>query len=105
MHTHLISMPNGDLVMTYIVRQDMENGQLASYRRGCEAVISHDHGLTWDLVHRYFLDDFEFGDGTPYALACGHLFSTLLDDGSILTTYGKYSAKAAALIRWKPSLR
>jgi hypothetical protein len=48
------------------------------------------------------LDEFEFSDGKPNALACGHLFSTVLADGSILTTYGHYVAKAAALIRWKP---
>ena len=103
MHAHLLRMPNGDLVMTHILRQDVHGGRLAGYRRGCGAVISRDNGLTWDMAHRYLLDDFEFTDGTPWALACGHLFSALLDNGSILTAYGNYLAKGGALIRWKPT--
>lgn len=88
--------------MTYIVRQDYEGVRRASYRRGCEALVSRDHGQTWDTAGKYILDEFEYSDGTPLSLACGHLSSTLLSDGRILTTYGNYLAKAAVLIRWKP---
>ena len=102
MHAHLLRMPNGDLVMTYIMRDDIENGELASYNRGCEALVSHDHGLTWDMSRKYILDQFEFSDGTRYALTCGHIYSALLDDGHILTCYGRYTAKGACLVRWKP---
>ena len=31
----------------------------------------------------------------------GHLYSTVLDDGSVLTTYGNYIA-GSPLIRWRP---
>lgn len=102
MHPNLQRMPAGDLVMTYIVRQDYEGVRRASYRRGCEALVSRDHGQTWDTAGKYILDEFEYSDGTPLSLACGHLSSTLLSDGRILTTYGNYLAKAAVLIRWKP---
>jgi len=102
-HAHFLRQTNGDLVMTYIVRQDVQNGKLASYRRGCEAVVSHDHGQTWDVARRYILDEFAYSNGLPLSTATGHLFSTLLDDGHILTCYGQYPSKGACLIRWKPA--
>ena len=37
MHAELTRMPDGRLVMTYIVRQDYEGIRRVSYRRGCEA--------------------------------------------------------------------
>ena len=99
---HLLRLKDGTLVMTYIKRQDVENGKLRSFARGCEAVISRDHGVTWDLGRRYVLDEFEFSDGKPaWGTFCGHLYSTLLADGSILTAYSNYPAKGAVLIRWK----
>ena len=102
-HPHLLRLPNGDIVMTVILRQDVENGKLVSYRRGCEAVISRDNGQSWDVAHRYILDDFEYSNGLPLSTATGHLYSTLLDDGHILTCYGHYPSKGACLIRWKPT--
>lgn len=102
-HAHLLSMPNGDLVMTVTVRHDFQNGQLASYRRGCEAIISHDNGLTWDLEHKYILDQWEFFDSiAPDEGRCGHLYSALLDDGSILTVHNNYLTMGMTLIRWRP---
>jgi hypothetical protein len=103
-HPHLLSLPGGELVMTYIVRDDIREGRLASYRRGCEALISRDHGLSWDLERRMVLDEFEFFDGEKwYNGETGHLYSVLLDDGSMLTCYGKYLSKGANLIRWQPA--
>lgn len=102
MHTHLIVLPGGQIVLTYIMRQDVEAGRLASYRRGAGAVLSSDNGLTWDMDHRYLLGDFEFADGTPFALACGHQWSALLHDGSVLTVFGHYASKGACLVKWKP---
>lgn len=103
MHANLLRLANGHLAMTYIVRQDYEGVSRVSYRRGCEALLSRDHGLSWNLQERYVLDEFAYSDGTPLSLACGHLSSTLLSDGHILTTYGNYLAKAAVVIRWKPA--
>ena len=56
-HGHLLQMPNDDLVLTMTVRADVEQGELLSYRRGCEAVVSRDDGLTWDLDNKYILDE------------------------------------------------
>lgn len=102
MHAHLILLPNRDILLTHIERQDIDDGGLASYRRGCGAVISHDNGLTWDMAHRYILDGFDFSDNTPMALACGHQYSTLLSDGRILTCYSNYTTKCGVIIRWQP---
>ena len=102
-HAHLLTMPNGDIVMTLTVRDDVRNGKLATYRRGCDAVVSHDNGLTWDLARSYVLDQYEYYDGNKwYNGECGHLYSTLLDDGSILTTQGNYKVAGMSLIRWRP---
>jgi hypothetical protein len=75
-------------------------------------MISTDNGLTWDLTHRYVLDSFEISEGvfrnshggvmSVEPAVCGHVSSTLLDDGYILTTYGKYVCKAACVIKWQP---
>ena len=110
MHANLLRLANGDLLMTMVKRMDLkDNGRLASYRHGCEAVISHDNGLSWDVEHMYVLDEFS-GIGIPpekkkhqvwRRAMCGHLFSILLDDGRVLTTYGNYKC-GGTFILWKP---
>ena len=103
MHADLRRLSNGDLVMTVTVRLDMQDGELVSYRRGCEAIISHDNGLTWDLARRYILDEWQFLDyDNPHLGSSGHLCSVLLDDGSILTAHNNYLSKGISLIRWRP---
>jgi len=103
MHGHLLKMADGTLVLTVTVRHNMQDAELASYRRGCEAVVSHDNGLTWDLGHKYILDEWEFYDPLDIATGqCGHLYATLLDDGSILTVHNNYLTMGMTLIRWRP---
>lgn len=103
-HAHLLKLPNGDLLMVLIVRVDIQGGRLASYRRGLEAIISHDNGLTWDLAHKYVLDDYEFYDGAEWFNGeCGHCCTTLLDNGLVLSAYAKYLTKGTSLILWKPA--
>jgi hypothetical protein len=102
-HANLLRMPNGDLVLTMIVRDDVRNRELASHNRGCDALVSHDNGLTWNLDRRYVLDAWPFYDPNKwYNGECGHLASALLDDGHVLTAYGHYLKKSAVLIKWKP---
>jgi len=102
-HAHLLTMPNGDIVMTVTVRVDWRNGGLASYRRGCDALISKDNGLTWNLDRRIILDEYEFYDGKKWFNGeCGHLYSALLDDGRVITAHANYLTKGASLIRWSP---
>jgi hypothetical protein len=101
-HPHLMALPNGHLLMTYIVRVDVRGGRLESYRRGCEALFSRDHGRTWNMDRRYILDEFEFFDGVKWFNGeTGHLGSTSLPDGRLLTVYGRYQTGAACLIRWR----
>ena len=101
-HATLLRMPNDDLVMTVIRRVDFRDGRLAGYRRGCDAVISRDHGATWDVEHLYVLDDFPYCEGERWITAvCGHQYSALLPDGFILTGYGNYLT-GGVLIRWRP---
>ena len=105
MHPHLVTRPNGDVVMGYILRQDLrDDGSFASYGRGCEAIISRDNGQTWDKEHKYVLDAWPHVDPLqgPYTLVCGHTASVALDDGRIITCYGHYLSKGAVMIRWKP---
>ena len=103
MHAHLVKTPKGDLVMTVTVRHDMEDGKLATYRRGCEAIVSRDHGLTWDLEHKAVLDEWQFYDRfSPVVGQTGHLYATVLDDGSILTVHNNYLTMGMSLIRWRP---
>jgi hypothetical protein len=105
-HGHLLRLPNGDLVLTVIVRVDVQEGKLASYRRGLEAILSHDHGQTWDVAGKYVLDAFTFLDPRQWFNGeCGHLSDALLDDGSILSCYANYLTRGVSLIRWKPAAR
>ena len=101
-HATLSRLPNDDLVMTLVRRLDFRDGRLASYSRGCDALISHDHGLTWNLDRMIVLDEYAFCPDDHWITGeCGHHFSIPLDDGSILSAYGKYLA-GAVLIHWQP---
>lgn len=102
-HPSLHRLPNGHLVMSYVVRNDMAGGKRASCRRGCEAMVSTDNGVTWDRSRRYILDEFEFEDGMKWWNGwTGHVASITLADGRVITAYGRYLSRGAALIRWKP---
>ncbi len=100
-HPNLIRLPDGRLVMTVIRRIDIREGKFAGYRRGCDAVVSRDNGLTWDVDRMYILDDFAYLQGENWTYGrCGHVCSILLDDGFILTGYGNYNT-GGILIRWQ----
>ena len=53
-HPSMALLPDGRMVMTYVVRQGYpdEDGR---YAYGVEAVVSDDGGHTWDTDHRYLL--------------------------------------------------
>jgi len=40
-HANLQRLPNGDLVCTLVVRDDIQNGKLVSHRRGCDALEAY----------------------------------------------------------------
>ncbi len=93
-HADLRRLPNGDLVMTLIVRDDMKFGEgVVSDRRGEDALISHDNGLTWNLDQAITIDAFDIPSRSiaPDTLAtCGHIATTVFPDGRVLTAYGNY---------------
>jgi hypothetical protein len=104
-HANLQLLPDGDLLMTMIVRDDIRSGGgLDSSMRGCDALLSHDNGLTWNLDHRITLDTFSYLDPNYWVNGeCGHLGTTVLSDGSVLTAYGNYLNGAAVLTKWDPT--
>jgi hypothetical protein len=89
-HPSMVLLPNGDLVMTYVVRMGYTAAGDGLPRFGIEAVISQDHGLTWDLDHKYVLDAWignRTGDNAWWASSQA-TSTVLLPDGSLLTAYG-----------------
>lgn len=102
-HCCLVKRPNGDLVMTYVVRINVKDGKLIDHRRGMEAIISKDNGLTWNTSEAYILDEYKYVNPHQwYDGKCGHVAAAALKDGSILSIYGNYLAKSAVLVRWTP---
>jgi len=111
----MMLMPNGDIVMTYVVREGYPYTPDGFPQFGIEAVVSRDHGQSWDLGHRYILHHWVgCHKGPRYWWPCGQSTSTvLLPDGDLLTAFGTgYRCKADAkglsvprdvgLIRWQP---
>jgi hypothetical protein len=103
-HANLQRLPGGDLVCTLVVRDDIQGGKLVSHRRGCDALVSKDHGRTWNLDRRLELDRFDFlrKDGYWVDGMCGHIAAVVLDDGHVLSAYGQYLLGATVLVKWKP---
>jgi hypothetical protein len=109
-HADLRLLPNGDLLMTMILREDIGDGlTLASEQRGEDALISHDNGLTWNLDHRITIDSFNHDTPTPtgasaWVPVCGHIATTVLKDGTVLTAYGNYLDSCAVMTKWNPTV-
>lgn len=77
-HTELLTLPDGDILMTYAARM----GELDDHLyHGIEAVLSHDHGKTWDWANRFILFRWAMHQ-TTHSPA-----SVQLADGRILTVF------------------
>jgi len=113
-HPSLLLMPNRDVVMTYVVRLGYVNDPKGFPQFGIEAVVSRDHGVTWDLDHRYLLHVWSGKrKGKTYWWPSSQATSSvLLPDGAILTAFGTgYRIQAgpkspqaprdAGLIQWR----
>ena len=72
-----------------------------------EAVVSHDHGASWDLAHRYVLAKWSGGSQSQSTS------TVLLPDGSLLTAFGSgflsqpvkeniAPAHEVCLVHWHP---
>ena len=113
-HPSLVLMPNHDIVMTYVVRLGYTPDPHGYPQFAIEAIVSHDHGATWDLDHRYLLHVWSGkrkGD-TYWWPSSQATSSVLLPDASILTLFGTgYRIQAgpdspqaprdAGLVRWQ----
>ncbi len=89
-HASMVVLPNGDIVMTYVVRIGYTPAPDGYPRFGVEAVVSHDDGQTWDLDHKYVLA-YWTGKVTGANAWWGLSQSTStvrLPDGSLLTAFG-----------------
>lgn len=92
---HFVSfalLPNRDLVMTYVVRIGYPKNVDGFPTYGIEALVSHDHGVSWDMAHRIILDEWTGNmRGHPCAWWSSpqSTSSVLLPDWSILTAYGR----------------
>ena len=89
-HPSMVLLPNADIVMTYVVRLGYKGTPEGFPQFGIEAVVSHDHGKTWDLDHRYLLTTWSGAiKGSDAYWASSHTTSSvLLPDGFILTVFG-----------------
>lgn len=96
-HPSLVVMPTGDIVMTYVVRKGYIDTEEGFPQFGIEAVVSRDHGRSWDLDHRYLLHTWvgnrkgsnQSAPGPQAWWASSQATSTvLLPDGSLLTAFG-----------------
>ena len=54
MHPSMALLPDGRMVLTYVVRQGYAKTD-GKFTYGIEGVVSHDGGHTWDTDHRYVL--------------------------------------------------
>ena len=91
-HASPVLMPNNDLVMTYVVRLGYDDTPDGLPQYGIEAVVSHNHGQTWELNQRYVLDkwhgEWEEGPGGKVKLmAPNETYTVLLHDGSLMTSF------------------
>ena len=122
-HPSLVVMPTGDIVMTYVVRKGYIDTEDGFPQFGIEAVISRDHGRTWDLDHRNLLHTWvgnrkgsnQSAPGPQAWWASSQATSTvLLPDGNLLTAFGTgyrsqpnaqgmSSPRDVGLIQWRLS--
>ncbi len=111
-HPSLVLLPTGELLMTYVVRLGYPATYAGIPQFGVEAVVSRDHGQTWDKEHRYLLASWEGNIRGETAWFCGvqSTSTILLPDGTILTAFGtgfrnpsdaQVCKMDVALVRWR----
>lgn len=113
-HPSLVAMPDGEIVLCYVVRKGYVAGKDGLARFGIEAVVSRDQGRSWDLDHKYLLASNSSvmkgtreNWGSPQSTS-----SVLLPNGEVLTAFGTGVRNVpeqtlwemdVALVRWRPS--
>ncbi len=96
-HPSLVLLPSGDIVMTYVVRKGYVDSPDGFPQFGIEAVVSRDHGQSWDLDHRYLLHTWvgnRKGSNQPlpgpqaWWASCQATSTILLPGGNLVTAFG-----------------
>lgn len=113
-HPSIIVLPDDRILMSYVARLGYPNNADGFPQFGIEAIVSSDHGQTWDLDHRYVLAAWVGQIKTPHLRYWGSAQSTssvLLPDGVILTAFGTgfniteagvaKDIKDVAVVRWR----
>lgn len=111
-HPSMVLLPNNDILMTYVVRLGYPATHEGWPQFGVEAIVSHDHGQTWDKDHRYILATWVGNVTGPNAWysSVQSTSTILLPDGVILTAFGtgfrnppdaKVCKMDVALVRWR----
>lgn len=111
-HPSMARMPNGDIVMSYVVRLGYPATHEGFPQFGVEAVVSPNNGKTWDKAHRYILATWVGNITGPTAWFCSvqSTSTVLLPDGMLLTAFGtgfrnvpgaKVCKMDVALVRWR----
>ena len=111
-HPSLVTLKNGDMLMTYVVRLGYTRDKDGFQRFATEAIISKDHGKTWDLDHRIVLATWTGDIKGDNAWFSGVQSSStvVLPDDTIVTAFGMGIRNAAdtnhclmdvAVVRWK----
>jgi hypothetical protein len=114
-HPSMVVMPNGDIVMSYVVRLGYNHTMDDYPQFGVEAIVSRDNGQTWDLDHKYILASWKGNRTGPNEWWASSQATTtvLLPDGSLLTAYGtgfrgvprasdgEPSPRDVGLVHWK----
>lgn len=112
-HPCMVLLPDGTIVMTYVVRKGYADSADGWPQFGIEAIVSRDNGRSWDLDHKYILHAWKGNrTGSEYWWASSQASSTvLLPDGSLLTAFGTGyrsetadsgpSPRDAGLVHWR----
>ena len=111
-HPSMVLLPNGDILMTYVVRLGYPATHEGWPQFGVEAILSRDNRQTWDKEHRYLLASWVGNVLGPRAWFCSvqSTSTVLLPDGMILTAFGTGFRNASdapvckmdvALVRWR----
>ncbi|MCC6694050.1 MAG: exo-alpha-sialidase [Candidatus Hydrogenedentes bacterium] len=98
-HPSLVLLPDGRILMTYVVRKGYIDTPEGLPQFGIEAILSADHGQTWDLDHRYILHAWKGNrtDENKWWTSSQATSTVLFPDGTLLTAFGTgYRAQAGA---------
>lgn len=111
-HPSMLLLSDGRIVMSYVVRLGYPATPDGRTQFGIEAIISTDHGQTWDMEDRYVLATWTgVNRGRTFWYCSPQATSTAaLPDGTLLTAFGtgfrntpasERCNKDVALFRWR----